>query len=150
MMYLTSLLSMNSHNPSLARIKNKSSWFILYSIISGSEIIPTEAPILSPNDLDIASPGIFLSLSQTLLGPMKVPFSSINNKDFYLYKALLVHSFPLFLISLLDYVAYDRYLIFLLHNLKIIKINILNYGNIFQLLLLNLIHLNKLISLVYK
>lgn len=50
----------NSQTPSLATIMNLSSPVIIWVVISGSEMTPTLWAILSPIDLDIASPGIGL------------------------------------------------------------------------------------------
>ena len=45
-------------------------------MLPGWVIVPTDAATLSPNDRDIANPGTFSVLSQTLAGPIGSPFGS--------------------------------------------------------------------------
>lgn len=44
----------------------------------GIAFTPAKVAILSPNDLDIARPGNWSSFSQTLIGPIGLPFASNN------------------------------------------------------------------------
>ena len=68
---------MNSHTPSLARIKNLSASIRFISVISGIALTPTSAAAWSPKLLDIARPGISSCICQTLAGPKGLPYISL-------------------------------------------------------------------------
>ena len=75
----------NSQTPSLAIIINLSSGYKSKLRTSGSGLTPTDAATKSPRDLDIAKPGMFSFLSQTLYGPSGLPFSSKNFRPKFRY-----------------------------------------------------------------
>ena len=69
-MFNTSSFDKYSQTPSLAMTINLSSFPILNSNISGSDITPAYAPILSPILLVIAKPGASMDASHTRSGPI--------------------------------------------------------------------------------
>ena len=75
-MLITSSFVRNSKTPSDARTINLSCSQRFNSRISGSAMTPTSAAHLSPNDLVIASPGMFSVACQTLRVPSGRPVES--------------------------------------------------------------------------
>ena len=67
--FATSSFVMNSHNPSVARTRNLSVLSNLRVKISGSLLTPAVCAIVSPNDRDMASPGMSMWPNQTRAGP---------------------------------------------------------------------------------
>lgn len=66
----------NSQIPSLASSTILSNGVKALYVMSGSHAHPTECATVSPKDLDIASPGLFTFLTQTLWGPLNLPRQS--------------------------------------------------------------------------
>ena len=62
--------------PSLAIKTILSFGFKTENVTSGSQAHPTECAIVSPMDLDMANPGLFKFLTQTLCGPLNLPLQS--------------------------------------------------------------------------
>ena len=68
---------MNSQTPSEANIINLSDSTRFISVISGIALTPTSAAAWSPNDLDMARPGMSSWRCHTLAGPNGLPLMSL-------------------------------------------------------------------------